>query len=500
MQLYGSASKRHPETLQERQEPPPIRLPVALVAESKASRGPAWDLSTLIPQSEHTTGLSGRFIIALRRVLSMLCTLGDISTWQHFARWLAGHLQSLKDVLLVTCCVTDIRFEVRSPFQPISTTPGMKAVVVGGDSSGCLPYSSIEESGDIFPRGKRQSSPLTTSPTTVTAQPSCKSSRSTNASPNSSLTFTQIDMEPATDPDAIQARALMAKYIYRVYVDFVAQGHFMYTDVPDQRGLLTSPIEDAMGVMAAAIAMVRAIYHGNTAAEKLKPGMHMSLDKETRHYMAAALFIAYKAKSEDSWKGGSMTRALLSRFVTELEYPDAYSRMQMARIIVQAEANILLLLPTLSLVDGNIHSMVEHRLAEMMNMADSKGKQMMPTTAAVAVLSLFGYYYNLVTVHTDTELIERISTTYSMMDAAMGFVAVGAASVAIAPTFEDCDRPSKELKFSRNSVNAAVCIVSAAARKDFQKYAGVGVHVQALTARSTILHAQAVLQGVLESM
>ena len=187
-----------------------------------------------------------------------------------------------------------------------------------------------------------------------------------------------------------------------------------------------------------------------------------------------------------------MARAVLSRFVSEIEYPDAYARKLMAGLVAKAEVNILTSLPVLSLIDSNLHSTVENKLWELMD--DSKLKYM----AVLAILSTFSFYYNLcVATSSDSEVIEELHDMYGIDSVALGFIAIGAASISAMHTFDAIDVPSKDLKFDARAIKAAMRLSSIAVRKDIDRpcLSHAAVRLQALTARSTILHAHAVIQA-----
>ena len=357
------------------------------------------------------------------------------------------------------------------------------------------------------PRGKRHCSAMGTStassPTTVTIDPATDISddpsipRGTAATVVPELTSCLIS-KPASDIDSISARALIAKHIRRVYRDFVCEGCFMFTDVFDRScGLLTTPMEDPMGVVAAAITIMRYYYTDKEAKSALRPGMHMGLCPEVRHYMAAALFMAYKAKSEDSWNGGTMTRAVLSRFVSKDEYPNERARSRMAGLVFQAEGNLLIALPILSMVDSNIHGVLEHQLAYLMKPnPETSETPLLTPTACMAILSLFGCFYQLLTESTDTELVEELCAEFGMRDVALAFVQLGAYAIQCALSFERVDRPDSRLQFGCTTSLCAMRIIAAAVRKDFDRsyMPFSSIHLNAMTCRASILSIQAKVQ------
>lgn len=342
------------------------------------------------------------------------------------------------------------------------------------------------------PPGKRHCSTVpTSSPTTVTVASKHLAPPPVDIpAPASDDRARKLMCTPAKDPDAQWVRAQMAKRVKAVYCDFVREGSFMFTDVHDKRGFLTTPHEDPMGVIAAAISITRAIYTSDTAADVFRPGMYTSLEHDARCNMAAALFIAYKCKSEDSWQGGCMPKAMMSRFVTEIEYPDHYAQSKMPRLLAQAEVNLLSRLPILSLVDCNIHSTVEMQLTQMIK------DKLLTATASAAVLSCFGYYHELVTCHTETELVEESCATYSIDATGMAFIAIGAASILSCTCFDHEDIPSTNFKFTDAAGAIASRILSAAVRKDIDRsdIPPNSVQLQMLLSRATILKAQKLLR------
>lgn len=357
---------------------------------------------------------------------------------------------------------------------------------------------SVSDSRDscCSPEGKRHCSGCaSSSPTSVTAMPHASLSRDAVRIPSPVPPNAENGIGvPAKDPDAIMVRSLMARHVRTIYREFCSQGSFMYTDIYESRGLLSTPMEDPMGVCVAAVSILRAFYTDERARDIFRPGMFMNLHPQARHYMAAALYLAYKAKSEDSWQGGTMTRAVLSRFVTELEYPDAFSRRRMAEIVVEAELNLLNELPILSLLDANIHSVIEYQLGLLMK----EPEPVVTPTAAIAILSAFGIHYATVSADTETELVEEMCEKHSIGEVAMAFVAVGAALMQGCPSvFDKGDIPGSNLHFSCTSLQIAKRIIAATVRKDIDR-SGVTAKSAALiamTLRTTILAAHAVIEA-----
>lgn len=346
------------------------------------------------------------------------------------------------------------------------------------------------------PCHKRHCNSITVSPTSV-REPLVASSdlRGIVGTPMPAMPDAFVN-KPAKDTDAIKARSLMAQNLYRIYAEFVQAGNFMFTDIFDKSGLLTSPMEDPMGVVTAAVSIMRAFYPEDQARDVLEHGQFMSLDIETRHYMAGALFLAYKAKSEDSWKNGMMTRAVLSRFVTEIEYPTKDSHLKMAPLVVQAEKNILMELPTLSIVDANLHSVIEVQLAYL----NQGPKPILSSTASLAVLSCYGRYFHLLTAITDTELLEELCAEFGSADVGMAFVELGVASMHGAQTFEDTDLPDNRLRFNCNSSICALRMLEVALKTGFDKsYKMASPHIRQLISHHTLLAAQSCLKNALHT-
>lgn len=342
------------------------------------------------------------------------------------------------------------------------------------------------------PPFKRHCSPSTSvnsSPATVISVPP-----PTPPPPSISATIIHIPInrivnKPAMDFAAIAARNAMAKYMRRVYIDFVLAGTFMDSDVDDsKKGLLMSPEEDPMGVVAAAISIMRSLYSGDSAKDVHCKEKFMQLELCARHYMAAALYIAYKAKSEDTWKGGIMSRAIFSRFVTREEYPTAFSRVGITATLVRAEYSLLNALPVFSLIDGNIQSAVESQLDVMMQTSETGEAPLVTETASFAVLACFGYYYHVVTCVTDTELVEELCAEHGIGVVAMAFVEIGLASMIASQHFKPHELPDARLVFNRLTSMCALRIISAAVKTDLDRSNAASMHdsLQALTKRSTI--------------
>ena len=218
----------------------------------------------------------------------------------------------------------------------------------------------------------------------------------------------------ATDIDAITARALFSRQLLVVYTALVKRGLFSFTDI--NSGVVKTTGEDSMGVVTAACSIIRFYYSGDRAALAYDPHSHMGLSIESRHLLAAALFLAYKMKSEDTWRNGQMAYHVLSMFVTALEYPTEDAKRRMPEVVMRTEAILLAQAPVHSLVDGNIASVVEHQLDHLLK------KKILTEAVCISILSLLGHVHYRLTAVVDTELIETLCAEFGMHDVACSFV------------------------------------------------------------------------------
>jgi len=229
----------------------------------------------------------------------------------------------------------------------------------------------------------------------------------------------------ATTPGAITARRLMAIHLQRVVVDFCDQkSFFKLSDVEmpkAQTFLFLSQAEDPMGVASAAIAILRAFYSGNTAVRVLDRGKHMGLKLECRQYMAAALFLAYKAKSEDLWAGGYMSRAVMCAFVTRQEFPDDEACEALAPILCASEMELIMSLPIARLLEHDLYGEIEERLIEL------KKQKVVDDLSSMAVLSCFARYNHAMhtTLSLNTECLDQIRARVGVKTLGSAFTLIG---------------------------------------------------------------------------
>ena len=351
-------------------------------------------------------------------------------------------------------------------------------------------------------RGKRYRHPeATCSPSSVidVESPSVKEQRTSCIILRPSAVFPTV-AAPSRSAGAIQVRAMMAEQIRKVYVSFVSEGHFQFTDMFEQKGLMQCPTEDPMGVVAAAVAIVHYVYNGPEAEDAHAPGMHMHLTRDARHYMAAALFLAYKAKSEDSWHKGNMPAVLLSRFVSELEYQlGGYGRVyqdlratKMSRALTECEFHILDRLPTFSLLDFNFQCVFEHQIERLMTPSMSAGgTAVLSSKAGIAIMSCFGFYYQELLTDRKSESVELHVQERGLQETSAACVAFCCALIYSSglPAFSNLI--DTRLVFSMCQIISAADLLSSVRYKGVDPYLVPPNNpvLRAITSNKTMLHA-----------
>jgi len=295
---------------------------------------------------------------------------------------------------------------------------------------------------------------------------------------------------PATQKDAIEARLIMAREIRSVYINLVVSQTFISTDVFDNEGMLENPLEDPMGVVATAVTTMRLVYPGDKAASALKPGSYMTLETECRCYMAAALFIAYKAKSEDCWVGGSMAEFVLSKFLSKKDFNgNGVDCFKKAEILTNYEVKLLKQYPMFSLIDSNVYSMVECLLWKFMHASS------LTRTTVLTILSVFNFYYTLcVTSKSSSEIIETFYSTYGISPIPMGFIIIGALSVDICDNHNKGSTCSSKLVFDEHATEFALQISSRASETNIQSLGTCdNKRLHTLTSRKTVISVKKLL-------
>jgi len=208
---------------------------------------------------------------------------------------------------------------------------------------------------------KAPASPLATSPVTVMApeRGGCHACRCQRA--------------PSRSRQARTLRVQAAQLMHTAFCTLVRQGTFMWTDIDEGqasgrisvgRMIMCSPEQDPMGVLAAALHIMR--YALTDAYLELN-----ALSRSVRYRLAAILMVAYKLKSDGWWS----PRALLSMGLIECFLcptdvgpweVDREERERHEQLLHAEEAALVAsALPLHALVEDNVHSAAELALARL---------------------------------------------------------------------------------------------------------------------------------------
>lgn len=260
--------------------------------------------------------------------------------------------------------------------------------------------------------------------------------------------------------NSVMARAIMCAKIQDVYSDLVRDRIFMCSDIrnhPHQQRFLKSSGEDPMGVLAAAQAIIRHAYRGELAENELIPSGHWGLSKHCRHFMAAALFLAYKAKTEDTWgRDDSIPRRVLSKFVTHSEYDDTVPSSRFATFLTHAEMQLLKQLPIHILMECNVHSVVEAHLGVLVE------RGVMGYSCAFATLSCLGITLNEISTMQTHDSLSQFHGQHHMKVVANGMLCASIACVRQCKFVDKHHLPSDDaLRFNADALGVAECTLNA---------------------------------------
>lgn len=259
--------------------------------------------------------------------------------------------------------------------------------------------------------------------------------------------------------EAIMARSLMCEHIIRAYSRLVDNGTFCQTNIcPDcnSTSFLAHPIEDPLGVLAAATSVIRHAYKGDSAAKELQSGSHFNLSKDARHFMAAALFISYKAKTEDTWRASAnIPKLVLTPFITAGDYCDKVSNARLAKYLTEAEVLLLCELPIHTLIEFNAHSVVEVHLWELV------ARGVIGKTCAFAALSACGIMLNQIVSLSKKDLLSELQSAYPMHVVANGLLRASLGCVATSNEVDKADLPTPDtLSFSKSALFIAESLLN----------------------------------------
>ena len=239
-----------------------------------------------------------------------------------------------------------------------------------------------------------------------------------------------------------------------------------------------------MGVLAAAQAIIRHAYRGELAENELVSGGHWGLSRHSRHFMAAALFVAFKAKTEDTWnRDESIPKHVLSKFVTHQEYDDKAPSAKFATFLTHAEMQLLKQLPIHILMEFNVHSVVEAHLGVLVE------RGVMGYSCVFAILSCLGIMLNEIsTVHTH-DYLSGFHGQHPMRVVANGLLCASMACVVQCKHVDKHHLPRDDaLRFDADALGVAECTLNALVRhKVFLKHVPPGELLVRELVKSSVL-------------
>ena len=183
--------------------------------------------------------------------------------------------------------------------------------------------------------------------------------------------------------------------------------------------IVRSPEQDALGVVACAVGMMRYVFSDSLLLEH-------NLDISVRYHMAGILFSLYKVKTEDSWSSGrSMTMHVLERFLHPHELDAGWRHSHHVcshhqRIAWAAEADLVINHPFAALVDHGVHGHFEVALAQLLRHGAITQQQ------AVIGVSLVGFYLHAAAFNARRDVIEELARDSSVEEvgAALAYLVV----------------------------------------------------------------------------
>lgn len=269
-----------------------------------------------------------------------------------------------------------------------------------------------------------------------------------------------VTMPSASDMGK-QARKLICSLLYRAFFDLCKNGTFGVRDIFEKNTTeyVGHPYQDSTGVVFAANEIMRALVTDKNAYMAIDTMAFQSLSFQVRIQAAAALFLAYKTKMEESWsKGANIIPRVVCKFVTSMEYKSGNVEESVHKTISETELSIMQTLPTYSLMELNICTMVEYKIQQLVE------EKILTPLAAIACMSVasFSFYIARCVVETPfLEQIEMFCNQYGKNCTADALVLVGVACLVSSFTTDVKDIPCVErLGFHRNNVVVAKKLLS----------------------------------------
>ena len=166
--------------------------------------------------------------------------------------------------------------------------------------------------------------------------------------------------------------------------------------------IVRSPEQDALGVVACAVGMMRYVFSDSLLLEH-------NLDISVRYHMACILFSVYKVKTEDSWSSGrSMTMHVLERFLHPHELDEGWRHSHHVcshhqRIAWAAEADLVINHPFHQLVERGVYSCFEVALAQLLKSGAVTDEQ------ALLGVGIVGFYLGAATLNARRDVLEEMA-------------------------------------------------------------------------------------------
>ena len=261
-------------------------------------------------------------------------------------------------------------------------------------------------------------------------QPPTKPDKPARATANQILfpeePFGAISSPARDDPTAIHVRKTIAIKIYSVHAEMCGSSAFTSRNifVCGAAPFLVHPCCDSMGVASTACEIIRMLYSGNGAHVAFSEGDYLNLSIDCRVKMAAALFLAYKIKSEDTWNAGSrVAQFILGRFVTTREFSTQTMLSKMAAVLTKAEFEILQTLQIHRLSEYNLAALFDYKLTHLLQ------QELITPLAASMCISVSSFYINFFRCVTQTEFLETMCEKFGIDSVALSLLVVATSTL-----------------------------------------------------------------------
>lgn len=268
-----------------------------------------------------------------------------------------------------------------------------------------------------------------------------------------------ISSPASDDPVAVKARRIMCIKIYMVYIELCSLSSFCSRNVFETGSseFVFNPIIDSMGVCSSACEILRTIYAGDEAEIAFDELQYLHLTLECRVNMAAALFLSYKLKTEDSWSDRSgIAKFVLSKFVSASEFSSQRSFANMSSLMTNTELNLINYLNIHTISEFNIFHLVEYKMEYLLG---EKLVTPLASAMAMSVASFYIYFYRCVT---HTEMLELLAKSLGIETVVLALVVISIASLASSFTVDVHNLPkAHRIGFDENSMRTAKTILEA---------------------------------------